>query len=269
MKADDIAVGHLRWLLLATVLVPSVLVAGPAREIVGTVVELQAGGSYAASFAKSLEITSSSVVLGFASADEASEVAAQLGAALPQIEFVATGNSLKLTGAAAGELLAMIAGVALGELDPLADLAQMGIASAGMALPEAGGSIRVSATAGKDGASAAGSGPSLPNDVPKAERLIAKVLRVERGAFPQVTLHLKVRRAPLATSGEASAPRLRRGKVVSAEVLVPVGRLNEAAVQRNLGAWYLRRGDFIAVHVAQTAAGTMTIDWLNRRPRTK
>ena len=95
----------------------------------------------------------------------------------------------------------------------------------------------------------------------KNERLVAQVIRVIRGDFPQVTLEVRVR-WPI-QAGPLKG-KWRKGAVLKAPVLTSLD-LQSKAMQQNLAGYYLKPGDRIWAHLALDAQGQPMMDWVERR----
>jgi len=89
---------------------------------------------------------------------------------------------------------------------------------------------------------------------------------VTRGAFPQVALKLKVRRA---IAAGALKGKVGAGKIIEVSVLLgPQGGavdFTQPSIQRNLAAYYLKKGDRVIVRVAEGTGGQVLVEWLERR----
>jgi hypothetical protein len=170
------------------------------------------------------------------------------------------GGKLKVTGIPSSTLLDQLSAVNLaGDADPLAELAGLGGGEAAMDGPEGGGSIRASKP------TAVAMGPRAIRGHDANARFEADVVAVKYGAFPQVSLKLKMRK------GGRSSPlrkQLYYGKIIDAVVVYNINSsvvdLGDQANRRNLAAWYLKKGDRIQMHPV-AAGANFEIDWLTRK----
>lgn len=140
--------------------------------------------------------------------------------------------------------------------DPLIELAELGESAAADAdaTPEAGGSIR----AKRETDMMAMARLNDPNN------LRARVEEVHRGAFPLVALKIQVLRA----AKEGDGARHKKGDriVVLPKLTVASGRvdMNDTQTEINGGAFYLKRGDKIAVRVGNKSGRAWTAEYLER-----
>lgn len=172
------------------------------------------------------------------------------------------GGALLVSGIPMPSLLEQVCALSLsGEGDPLAGLASLGGSVVATGVPEGGGSIRAS----KPTALLAQVNGDARHDA--SERLEAEVLEVQRGAFPNVTLKMKVRRS--AKNGPLMK-KLSSGKVFAAAVLFTSASgsvdFSIDANQRNVVAFHLQRGDRVFVHPVADGE-VFSIDWIERKPK--
>lgn len=265
-----------QWTVLALVLVP--LSALGADTLV-----VKDGAAFKPGVAKSWSADGTTVTFVLADGADGAKLAQLLNDRLSAVKSSGEGSTLRVVGLAMPALLEQLAGLALGGEDPLADLGGLGGAAVASNSPEGGGSIRASrptdfAFPSDDSPSAAGS----PEPAPKPhvfqehdphERFDADVMEVRRGAYPMVVLKLRVRRA--AESG-VWQKEMRKGRIIEATVLLPSGTatidLNDPAMRRNLGAFYLASGDKVALHAlakpaekGRTQYDTINVDWIERQ----
>jgi hypothetical protein len=252
---------------LRTLLVP-LFVAATARAgepVVDTLVVSQADGAFAPGLAVKWELAADSLVLHLAAGVDPVSVARQLGSAMPGVPVKNAGGALVLSSADPKALLGSLAALHLKtDWEALPDLTQLGeTGSRSTATPEVGGSIRAKTSV-----------PTSPwrrVDGPRRvalrearERAEGEIVSVERGAFPFVTLRVKIQRPPQAG---ALKNQLTRGAIVTAPVALsttPSGvDFADAQTQRNLAAWFLVAGDHVSVGVSTAGAG-YEIDFLER-----
>ena len=244
--------------LAAATCIALTLAAAPAAG--STLVTKLPGGDYGPGVAASWKALGDGLVLELNDAAKAAEVAGVLRERLSGLKVAVQGTQITATGIPGPALLDQLSVLSLeGEgADPLAELAGLGGGTT-MAAPEGGGSIRAS----KPTASLR---PRILQPHDPAERVVAEVVEVTRGEFPLVKLKLKVRSA--AKSGPLKA-QLKRGKVIEGEVVLGTEAggvaFYEANTQRNIGAYYLARGDRISVHAVGTEDGRIEIDYVARQ----
>jgi len=234
------------------------LAAVPAFASPDTMV-VKKGDAFAPGAAASWKAEGDSVTFTLAAGVDAASVATTLGDRLATATVTVQGGAIKITGVPANALLEQLSTLSLsGEgADPLAALAGIGPGVA-MDNPEGGGSIRASRPS-------ATARPRIIKEHDPKERVVAEVVKVERGAFPEVTLTLKVR------SNAKEGPlkkELRKGKTVHATVVMTGDAggpdFAAAATQRNLAAYYLGRGDQVTVHAVPGEGGAVEIDFVER-----
>jgi hypothetical protein len=173
---------------------------------------------------------------------KAEAIAQRLRDGLTGIEVSVSDHTLRFKGAGLAQLLERLASFSLsGTDDPLSDLAGLGGTEVAMGSGEGGGSIRASRPAPTEC-----EGVTTP--VP---RVIARVQKITPGTFPNATLQLKIRSR--AKDGPMKA--LRPGQVIDAAVVL---RTRDGAVdlmdldtQKNIGAYFLKPNDKIAVVLTQ------------------
>lgn len=218
------------------------------------------GGAYKPGVARSWSAEGDKVTFVLADGADAAAIAATLQAKLPDAKVSADAGKLVIAGIGLPALLEKLSGISVGELDPLAALAGLGGSVKGGEAPEAGGSIR----AAKPTPVAALMSASAEAEA--AERFEAEVVDVARGAFPQVALKLKVRRAITvgALKGKVGA-----GKIIDVAVLLGAQGaaldFTQPSIQRNLAAYYLRKGDRVIARVVEGTGGQVMVEWLERR----
>lgn len=234
------------------------------------------GATYAPGLAASWKQTTAGVVFELAKDVDGATLAAQLKDKLASAKVSFDGTKLVIDNVPMASLLEQLAGLTLAlEADPLAGIAGMGGSAVASAAPEGGGSIRASkptklpAGLPKPDAGAKTVAQATPSAGHEPdERLEAEVLEVTKGAFPSVTLRLRVRRP--AKAGEL---RKQLGTAKSFEASVRYAQAGEAidfaaaATQRNLAAVYLDKGDRIFVHVVAVGADSYELDWVERKTR--
>ncbi|MEE8408134.1 MAG: hypothetical protein V3T05_00885 [Myxococcota bacterium] len=141
-------------------------------------------------------------------------------------------------------------------LDPLLELAELGEAAAAEtdAAPQGGGSIR----AKRETDLLAVSRRSDPNNSR------ARVESVHRGRFPLVALKIQIVRA----AREGDGARHKKGDriVVLPKLAVESGRVDmyDLETEINGGAYYLKRGDKIAVRVGHKRSRAWSADYIER-----
>lgn len=146
------------------------------------------------------------------------------------------------------------ASVAANDLDPLAELAALGDALADSG-PEAGGSIRAKRDADLTGA----------KRVSAAENLEGRVDEVKLGRFPTVALRVKVLRSAQTGTGKDVAKN-------ATLVIVPKLKIQEGEVDLadadtlvNAGAFYLKKGDKVAVRLGSQRGKLWEADYIERK----
>ena len=182
---------------------------------------------------------------------EAKAVADFLKEKLTGAEVSVTGETIKVKGLGEKDALDKIAAL---EFDAIPALA--------MDSPEAGGSIRVGRAAELPAGAA-------PND--DTERFKALVVGVTRGAFPVVTLKIKVVGAPKSVELQK---KMKKITYITAPVALGQTKdgpdLANPLTQRNLIATSLRAGDNVLVHVTELkdkpAPDNYVIDYIERLP---
>ncbi|MEE8410650.1 MAG: hypothetical protein V3T05_13700 [Myxococcota bacterium] len=242
-----------------------------AAAAADTLVVKSADGSYGPGAATSWKTEgatgTTTVTFELAGGVDGAEIAKLLSDRLASARIAFAGGALTVSGIPEVALLDQLSALSLsGESDPLAELGGLGGAVIAMDTPEGGGSIRASKPSG------ASAKPRIIKEHDQKERLEAEVVSVKRGAFPLVTLKLKIRRNALAGPLKS---KLRRGKVVEAQVVfattaTDIGGgidLRQPVNQANLVAWYLERGDRVNVHPIVGSGDTIEIDWIARKPK--
>ena len=244
------------WLTLTLLFGANIAVAAP-----DTLVVKGKDGAIAAGAAKTWKATGvTTVVFQLAEGVDGAAVAKLLTERLASAKVASAGSQLTITGIPTAALLDQLVTLSLtGNSDPLADLAGLGGAVASAETPEGGGSIRASKP------TATTMALRTIKDHDPAERLEAEVLEIKQGAFPSVTLKLKVRR--IAKAGPLK-DTLSRGKIIEAPVAFTVGDtgvdLTLEVNKRNLASWYLAKGDRVTIHPAVAEADRIQIDWITR-----
>ena len=231
----------------------------------GTFLLRKDASGYKPQVATSWTGTGSSVTFVLAPTADVSQVATVLRQRLPGVTITVAQQRLTIAGMPAASLLEQVAGLSLdppqdAALDPLASLAQLEGAEIASVAPEGGGSIRASRPMGPIDEGP----PATPP--PQSECFAAVVRAVHRGAFPAVTLSLRVTQPAKA---KTEGVRASRGSTVEAPVVIAgggsaaLGDLN-AVGQTNLGAYYLQPGDGVRVHCALGLDERLRIDWIAR-----
>lgn len=253
-------------------------------EAPGTLV-VQEGDAFRPGAATSWSGKGTEITFVLADGVDAEEVKATLSDRLANATVEIVDGKIKITGIPKDTLLGQLSIISVsGEaIDPLAALTGLGGAAVAMEQPEGGGSIRASRP--MDGM------PPMTDDDPKkkttkhakkvanlearsiaqhdpGERCDAVVLEVERASFPSVTLKLKVKSS--AKKGPLKK-KLKYGKVFDAAVVLESGAsgidFNKPATQRNLGAYYLEKGDKITVHAIPGKDDAIELDWVERKKK--
>lgn len=228
-----------------------------------TLVVAGEGGVFHPGLAKSWSAEGEAMIFLLADGTDGARIATVLGERLAQAQIALEGTKLTIRGIPSSALLEQLATLDVsGEGDPLAALAGLGGGVPANEGPEAGGSIRASKPI------------PLPNAVlgamasaaePGVERLEAEVVDVGRGTFPQVTLKLRFRRA--SREGPLKG-KIAAGSILETPVLLAgsAGAVDftQAATQRNLGAYYLRKGDRVLLRAVE-AGGRIVVDWIERK----
>ncbi len=219
--------------------------------------------SYKPGAAASWTTTADSVTFVLADGVDGAKVAQTLKERLATAKVALDGKKLTVSGVPSATLLDQLSGLSLsGEADPLAALAGLGGGQPANEAPEGGGSIRASTprnVGGMIGPQTAE--PQASATEPSADNMVeAEVVDVSRGAFPQVSLKLKVKKN--AKAGPLKE-KLDKGDTFSGAVMVSTN-LTDPKNQRNLGAYYLKKGDKVSVH-AQPKGDAYEVDWVERK----
>lgn len=135
------------------------------------------------------------------------------------------------------------------------ELQELGDAAATEAEPKGGGSIRAKKEAELARTTRLG----------RAANLQAKVEAVSRGRFPLVALRLRVTRP--AGTGEGAGVAKNSILVVTPKVAITPGGVNlgDSATELNAGAYYLQRGDTVAVRLGEKRGRTWIADYVERK----
>lgn len=151
-------------------------------------------------------------------------------------------------------VLLIAASVAANDLDPLAELTALGDALADTG-PEAGGSIRAKRDADL----------TAMKRLDAPENVEARVEAVKVGRFPTVALRLKVLRP--AKSGSSKAIERNAELVVVPKLKITDGdvALDDAATLVNAGAFYLQKGDKVAVRLGAQRGKIWEADYIERK----
>jgi hypothetical protein len=232
----------------------------PTAANADTLIVATGGGNYKAGIAKSWRSEGNTVTFVLADGVDGQQVAAFLKERLAQATVAYADGTLKITGIPAVSLLEQLSTLAIAEGDPLIALAALGGSAPTTQGPEAGGSIRAHNSIPM--ASLLGN----VTDTSRAERFDAEVVEITRGSFPQVTLTLRVRKLPSAGS---LVGKITIGKIMEMPVML-VGEggnvdFGQKATQRNLAAFYAKKGDRVIVHAITNDNGSMVIDWVERK----
>lgn len=252
-------------------LLSCMLLSGVAHgaEAVDTLVVKQ-GAMVLPGMAKSWHADGTTVTFVLQDGTDAAATAQTLNERLAGVKATGTGNTLVVQGVPPNTLLDQLASLHLvSNVDPLQDLGGLGGTVVASRAPESGGSIR----AGKPVAIAeiTGQGTSAPQSaapvaVDANQRLDVEVVKVERGAFPQVVLHLKVRHPAKANTLAV----YKTGTTFMGTVTYTGNRPfdpTDAAHVHNAVAYYLAVGDKVWVHPVAAPAGEQHVaelDWLER-----
>ncbi|MBN1959456.1 MAG: hypothetical protein JW841_00800 [Deltaproteobacteria bacterium] len=217
-------------------------------------------GDYQAGLASSWKVDGDSVTFELAEGVDGTLVAEFLTERLKKAQIQVTDGKLQIKGIPAASLLEQLAKLQIIDGDPLIALAALGGSVPSGAGPEAGGSIRASQPIPM--AALMGNIPAPNAD----ERFEAEVLEAKQGVFPQVTLKLKVRRPP---KNGPFKKTFRHGKIVKLPILLAGvdGSIDysQPVTQRNLVAYYVKRGDRIFVHAFKGEKDELAIDWIERK----
>jgi hypothetical protein len=213
--------------------------------------------------ATSWTTTADSVTFVLGDGTDGAKIVETLKERLSSVKVALDGKKLTVSGAPSATLLDQMSGVSLsGEADPLAALAGLGGGQPSNEQPEGGGSIRAHKDMPMPGAAEQPANPAVSSKDHPAEELIeAEVLDVTRGAFPQVALKLKVKKE--AKAG-ALKGKLEKDDELSASVLVSQN-LSDPQTQRNLGAYYLKKGDKVKLYAVSKGKGAYDVDWVERK----
>ena len=245
------------------------LIAPLAAWAADTLVVSGGDGTYKPGVAKSWSTESDAVVFVLNDGVDGEKVAATLRERLAQAKITFAGGKLSVRGIPQPALLDQLSGLSLsGDADPLAALAGLGGGVQGNEAPEGGGSIRASKpTPLPDAvATAAAAAADAGAEPGAAERMDGEVLEITRGAFPQVTIKIRVRKA---VSAGPLKGKVTSGKIIAAPVVLsgPSGAVDfsQAQNQRNAGAYYLKKGDRVTLHAVEPAEGKLAVDWIERK----
>lgn len=228
--------------------------------LASTLVTKGPDGTYKPGVAKSWKSEGSTTTFSFADETRATEVGKILSERLANAKITVSNTDVRIVGIPSTALLEQVAALSLeGQADPLADLAGLGGAVAVAETPEGGGSIRASKPSGK------GFLARSIKDHDPSERFEAEVVEVRRNEFPAATLRLKVARS--AKTGPLNK-KLVKGQIIDGAVVMAGTPsqidLASSHSQRNMGAYYLSKGDHVIVHFVEASANTFEIDWLER-----
>ena len=140
------------------------------------------------------------------------------------------------------------------EFDPLAELAALGDAVAEEG-PEGGGSIRAKREVDK----------TLMARLKDKRNIEAKVEKVKLGKFPIVAVKLKITRP--AKEGAGKAIKRNSSIVVVPNLKVDGGKvlLKDKDTLLNAGAFYLKRGDKVAVRLGEQKGKVWMADYIERK----
>jgi hypothetical protein len=240
-------------LIAAVVLAPLAANADPLVTAAGA-------GSYKPGVAKSWSAEGDKVTFVLTDGADAAAIATILKDKLPEAKVSVDAGKVIVAGMAMPALLEKVAVISVGDVDPLAALAGLGGSVKSSEGPEAGGSIRAS----KPTPITALMGASAEAEA--AERFEADVVDVARGTFPQVALKLRVRRA---IAAGALKGKVGAGKIIDVPVQLgaPAGAVDftQTSIQRNLAAYYLKKGDRVIVRVVEGTGGQVLVEWIERR----
>jgi hypothetical protein len=237
----------------------------PAAWAADSLVVRAPDGSFKPGVAKAWHASDAGVVFELNAGVDGNQTATVLSERLAQAKVSFSGGQLTVSGLPLNTLLEQLSILSLsgGESDPLAALTGLGGGVPNNEATEGGGSIRASKPTPIPPGLLPTAAPAEPDT---AERLECDVLDVQRGAFPQVTLKLKVRRGPAAGPLKA---RLAAGKSFDSTVVLAEGAAAvdwaSPLVQRNLAAFYLKKGDHVVAHAREQQADHFAIDWLERK----
>lgn len=243
------------WILGLVLAWPGLAAAGADTLVV------KRGEGFGAGLAVSWTTSGNTVTFQLAAGADPQAVVARLSESLAGAKVELAGTTVSISGIPEATLLEQLSALSItGEgADPLAALAGLGPGTAGMSAPEAGGSIRASKPT-------ANARPRIIKDHDPQERVVAEVLEVLRGTFPHVEITLKLRSS--AKSGPLKQ-NLRRGKIIKAPVVLSGNGtvdFNQIPTQRNIGAYYLAKGDRVTIHAVSAEEGAVEIDFIERAP---
>lgn len=263
------------FLICAAFLVSYVVIHTSDVRAADTLV-VAADGAYKPGIAKSWTGTGSIVTFVLAEGANGEEISATLRDRLANAKVEFADGKLTISGLPMAGLLDQLSALNLtGDSDPLAVLAGLGGGGVqGTAGPEGGGSIRASkptalppGIAAAMAAETAAAPPAAPAVRQPEERFECDVVDVKRGAFPVVSLKLRVRVAP---ADAKLSPTFKVGMPLE----LPVNVTGAAGAsfdptkpdqQRNLAAYYLKKRDRVEIHATALPSGGYEIDWIERK----
>lgn len=226
------------------------------------------GAVYAPHQAVTVTTSTTALTMDVAAEYDAQQLADQLKEKLPGITIncpVGT-NKIELSGQDLPALQAQLAAVDIDltlAVDPLAALGNLGTDTAlVMEGPEVGGSIRASnpLVISPDFVTPA----SDFKETQVEDRFTARIISVEQGVFPEVTLSIRVRQV------NGRGARVVNNEAYRAVVLFPgyEGRpdLSTKFAQTNLAAYYLQPNDKIEAHLLRKSNGVIYLDFVQRIP---
>lgn len=234
--------------------------ASDAHVAADTLVVKAADGSYGPGAAVSWKRVANAVHFRLSPDVDGVAVAGYLGERLASAKVAFAGDELTIEGIPEPSLLDQLSALSLtGSSDLLAELGGLGGAVVTMDTPEGGGSIRASRPSGIAAL------PGAIGDHDPKERIEAQVLDVQRATFPLVVLKVRVLRS--ARTGGLRT-KLREGKVLDLPVVYAATAegldLRVEKNRQNLVAYYLEKGDRIALHVVAGKDDVLEADWLAR-----
>ncbi len=230
-------------LLLCTALPLTLKAAGPEA---GTLIVFDESGKPAPGLAKAWQEEGEKLIFELRAGVDGEILILKINERLPHLKAEWNGKYLALSGIPVEGMFEQLSFTVLeGEMDPLAGLSGLGDSVAAFNLPEAGGSIRASKPMPEALIPKKSTQPAQPKNV-----LRGKVLGIERGEFPHVTLTIEIASVKKAAKGKrklkAGKAKVKRWKGPVVFVRDAMGiDLRDKKNQSNLSALYLRSGDEI------------------------
>ena len=206
------------------------------------------GATYEPGVASSWVAGNASIIFTLRDDANPGNIAQTLRERLFNVTINVDGKKLIVTGVSPPALLEQVATLSLsGQADPLGEVAALGGVLGGEG-PEAGGSIRAA--------------KPTPHD--PSHRFTATIDSIKVATFPHATLVLRVR----SPAKDGPHSKLVAGDKITGTLMfaTDAGHIDFADpdTQRNVGAYFLRAGDAVVVHVVKADKTAYQIDYIER-----